>query len=36
MNVDNVESDRGPCRIPDNAVVEDGTDGQALVMDRGN
>ncbi len=36
MNVDNAESDRGPYRIPDNAVVEDGTDGHVLVMDRGN
>jgi len=36
MTFGNSESDRGPYRIPDNAVIEDGSDHHVLVMDRGN
>jgi hypothetical protein len=30
------ESDPGPYRIPENAPVEEGSDGHVLVLDRGN
>jgi hypothetical protein len=36
MTFEGGEVDRGPYRIPDNAVLEDGEDHHVLVMDRGN
>ena len=36
MTFESGESDRGPYRIPDNAVVEEGGDKHVLVLDQGN
>jgi len=36
MTFESSESDRGPYRIPDSAIVEEASDRHVLVLDRGN